>query len=423
MASGEQSFLDFLGDAFVSTFNFLKRPSIVELFDLSLDKKYFQSLSSSTSLTDILLGFLILQQIPSPKRQFNTPLNITSSSPYFKFGSVEVFFSAMRHSQAVFLWLLYEEYASLEQQKYYEENKEDVSILIASQYTQIHPDDIIYIQYSSKTFCPAHYIAIDHSIQSIVIACRGTSTITDCLADCTLYYQSILCEGEYGLVHKGMFQTASTLYITDYPIVVDLLKKYPSYKLLCTGHSLGGAVASLLTLLFRCRNKDIQSYCVTFGAVPAVSENIATMELFKDCVISVINENDVIPRSSHKAVQELLERIDNVISMGGGELYYELQDSFGQNMNKKIEELIENNKITWEAIENTNYVGQALLPMGSCLKIHPFHQFKLKKTMLTNHGSSGYEIQVIEKYNTIVGTKILIDRISEYKQLLTKFDI
>ncbi|KAL7713357.1 sn-1-specific diacylglycerol lipase [Entamoeba marina] len=392
MASGEQSFLDFLGDAFVSTFNFLKRPSIVELFDLSLDKKsisslldlleYFQSLSSSTSLTDILLGFLILQQIPSPKRQFNTPLNISSSSPYFKFGSVEVFFSAMRHSQAVFLWLLYEEYASLEQQKYYEENKEDVSILIASQYTQIHPDDIIYIQYSSKTFCPAHYIAIDHSIQSIVIACRGTSTITDCLADCTLYYQSILCEGEYGLVHKGMFQTASTLYITDYPIVVDLLKKYPSYKLLCTGHSL------------EAQNKDIQSYCVTFGAVPAVSENIATMELFKDCVISVINENDVIPRSSHKAVQELLERIDNVISMGGGELYYEIQDSFGQNMNKKIEELIENNKITWEAIENTNYVGQALLPMGSCRNII-----------------------------LLLGLKILIDRISEYKQLLTKFDI
>ena len=58
-------------------------------------------------------------------------------------------------------------------------------------------------------------------------------------------------DGYDGFVHSGMLNSAQK--ISKSPVkqaVIEALNKYPTYSLILCGHSLGGGVASLLTLLW-----------------------------------------------------------------------------------------------------------------------------------------------------------------------------
>jgi hypothetical protein len=58
-------------------------------------------------------------------------------------------------------------------------------------------------------------------------------------------------DGYDGFVHSGMLKSAKK--ISNSPVkqaVIEALNKYPTYSLTLCGHSLGGGVASLLTLLW-----------------------------------------------------------------------------------------------------------------------------------------------------------------------------
>ncbi|ELP90665.1 lipase containing protein, putative [Entamoeba invadens IP1] len=339
----------------------------------------------------------------------------------------------MCHSQAVFLWQLYEDYASDEDKKYYLENKEEVSKLIISQYTRIHPEQISSLQYYSKTFCPAHYICVDHTIGAIVISCRGTSTITDCIADCTFCYESLCVRGVYGLVHKGIYQTASTIYVKILPTLHTLTLEYPDYKILCTGHSLGGAVAQVLTILLRAKHQEFDTNCIVFGAVPSVSENIANMEEFQSSVVSIINGSDMIPRCSLKSISDILERIETVSSKVGSDLWYDLEDSLGQNFQQIVKEHIRDKKVEWNDVKETHNVGQPLLPLGKCVNIlgeewrvcqnKEFAKIEAKLSSLSDHACDGYEGQVLKKMKNVANRIYKVDRKAEFVNLHNKFDL
>ncbi|BFU22659.1 lipase, putative [Entamoeba histolytica HM-1:IMSS-B] len=437
----EPSILSVILDAFSTTLTTISNPSWKDIFDIQINKKTLSSLSdvihyfksfSELSFIDLMTGYLILSQISESNYDSFQKYQLISKSSV-DIHSIQTIYKAISHSVSVFQWTLYESYASNEEKRYYQNNKEEVSRLIISQYNHIHPDDIILLQHNSKPFCPAHYVCVDHSIDAIIVCCRGTQTITDCLVDCSFYYESIYCEGEYGLIHKGIYQTASTIYISVLPAVRKLLTKYPKYKVLCTGHSLGGAVAEIVTLLYRSRNKMVPVYCVAFGAVPAVSSNIAELPIFKECILNIINQNDIVPRASHRAMQELLERIDNIINIVGYDLYYELEDSLGKNVDLTVARVIKEKEITWDKIKNTNYVGQALLPMGNCIEIsegrwfefdnEAFGQIEPKQTAVSDHSSYKYEKSVLQKYEEITGIKLVPNRKEEYKILSSKFDL
>ncbi|WWC90758.1 uncharacterized protein L201_005695 [Kwoniella dendrophila CBS 6074] len=101
-----------------------------------------------------------------------------------------------------------------------------------------------------------HYVAVEHSLKAIVLTCRGTLGLSDVLVDLTCEYQSIDVEqgdpdANY-YVHAGMWQSARKLTIKQSTVHETLLKaltKYPDYGLVLAGHSLGGGVASLLSIL------------------------------------------------------------------------------------------------------------------------------------------------------------------------------
>ncbi|KAJ1955211.1 hypothetical protein EC988_002007 [Linderina pennispora] len=105
-----------------------------------------------------------------------------------------------------------------------------------------------------------HYIAVDHATRAVVLACRGTLGISDLFIDMICEYETVhlpdhpATTGENGYrVHSGMWHSALLLADPSSEVfreVAEALRLYPEYGLVITGHSLGGGVASLLTLLW-----------------------------------------------------------------------------------------------------------------------------------------------------------------------------
>ncbi|KAJ2722424.1 hypothetical protein GGI07_003322 [Coemansia sp. Benny D115] len=105
-----------------------------------------------------------------------------------------------------------------------------------------------------------HYIAVDHASRSVVLACRGTLGISDLFIDMICEYETIQLPGHPATkeqtefrVHSGMWHSAMMLADASSEVfreVAEALRLYPEYGLVLTGHSLGGGVASLLTLLW-----------------------------------------------------------------------------------------------------------------------------------------------------------------------------
>ncbi|KAJ2187179.1 hypothetical protein EV181_002906 [Coemansia sp. RSA 532] len=106
-----------------------------------------------------------------------------------------------------------------------------------------------------------HYIAVDHATCSIVLACRGTLGISDLFIDMICEYETVQlpahmhAAGKHAefRAHSGMWHSALLLADSSSEVfkeVAEALRLYPEYGLVITGHSLGGGVASLLTLLW-----------------------------------------------------------------------------------------------------------------------------------------------------------------------------
>ncbi|KAJ2162059.1 hypothetical protein GGF46_000934 [Coemansia sp. RSA 552] len=123
-----------------------------------------------------------------------------------------------------------------------------------------------------------HYIAVDHATRSVVLACRGTLGISDLFIDMICEYETVrlpdhaVATGKHPgfRVHSGMWHSALLLADASSEVfkeVAEALRLYPEYGLVITGHSLGGGVASLLTLLWS--QPRFSSDCVgTSAALP-----------------------------------------------------------------------------------------------------------------------------------------------------------
>jgi hypothetical protein len=87
-----------------------------------------------------------------------------------------------------------------------------------------------------------------HSSQSrIYVVFRGTSTAHDLTGDLdttlVTYPSCNNCK-----VHEGFYNAELSIFLSLVDIVLRLLKDFPSYEVVVTGHSLGGALATLVAM-------------------------------------------------------------------------------------------------------------------------------------------------------------------------------
>ncbi|KAJ5328501.1 Lipase class 3 [Penicillium brevicompactum] len=117
------------------------------------------------------------------------------------------------------------------------------------------------------------YIALSHSSKRIILAFRGTYSITNTIIDLSAYPQAYIpYEGEPGApgpkcanctVHAGFMNSWLNTRETVLPHVAQALQRYPGYEVTLVGHSLGGAVAALAGLEMRIKGWD--PLVTTFG--------------------------------------------------------------------------------------------------------------------------------------------------------------
>lgn len=141
----------------------------------------------------------------------------------------------------------------------------------------------------------------------LVVAIRGTEEVEDVLTDLEAVHTELGPEGgglpvkKYGEVHQGFNEAAfrHRFYKNIENVVKMALKKHPKKKVYFTGHSLGGALSTIMGAYMATRMKKRDITVINFGS-PRPGD-----EMFHNWVSTVpnlavwrfVNNNDVVPRT------------------------------------------------------------------------------------------------------------------------------
>lgn len=168
---------------------------------------------------------------------------------------------------------------------------------------RLEQSDFVIKRFESSAFCPAHYIAVDNTISSIVVCVRGTANFADSLTDMAATIDPLQVRQSredfrfiQGYGHAGIVRSARNVMRSFQDDLLKALTEYPTYGIVLTGHSLGGAVAAVVSMLLRADDRFPLSKAVCFGSPPCVSMNVA--EACEESVINVVNGSDLVPRVS-----------------------------------------------------------------------------------------------------------------------------
>jgi hypothetical protein len=154
---------------------------------------------------------------------------------------------------------------------------------------QEHPAKVHFLDDTENEGSTDTQAFITHSDELILIAVRGTLEGPDALRDADAL-QVPFEEGD-GKVHRGFYGAAqkAVAFVTSY-----LDRFYAGQKLLICGHSLGGAVALLLSEILRRRPERYNIHLYTYGA-PRAGDSAFTKSAEALVHYRMVNHNDPVP--------------------------------------------------------------------------------------------------------------------------------
>lgn len=184
--------------------------------------------------------------------------------------------------------------------------------------------DQILVWNESSWSRPQHVLLVDPRREEIVLVIRGTDNLYDFCMNLSLVHTPFLSSSNahanptYG--HQGMVTGALELQSSLTGVLKECLEdKYPTFRLVCTGHSLGAGVATVFTMLclgessnalalFQTTPTTRRISCVAFAPPACVSLDLA-QRYDHDVITSIIHEHDVIPRLSESNLMALQTRV------------------------------------------------------------------------------------------------------------------
>lgn len=155
----------------------------------------------------------------------------------------------------------------------------------------------------SATARPAFAIFVDARTRAVVLALRGTSNMKDVLTDAL----ATKAEFRRGHAHYGMSLAATWAEKHLKQKLLLLLKRHGGYRLRVVGHSLGGGVAALFSMMVLSEFPELR--CVTFGAPAVLSRELS--EEAAAFVTTFVFRDDMVPRFSTANVDDVRSELVN----------------------------------------------------------------------------------------------------------------
>ena len=186
---------------------------------------------------------------------------------------------------------------------------------------EIEPEDILdsWLKDDVAELCPNFVLFLDHQNSEVVLVIRGTLSVNDVITD-------VLCEEEEflgGFAHKGFVDGTTRLLEKCGPTLEDTLKDHSDYELVVCGHSMGGSVSVLTTMLLLSEDPpvslpaEVSVQCVALAPAPVYRglEEEYTAKIAEKIHVYTYGK-DVVPRLSLGSVAKMLVMLRAVDELG-----------------------------------------------------------------------------------------------------------
>ncbi|TPX31248.1 hypothetical protein SmJEL517_g05384 [Synchytrium microbalum] len=177
-----------------------------------------------------------------------------------------------------------------------------------------HPD-LLYISYHNDIFLSPFLVAVDRERRTLVIAIRGSMSISDIITD--LVVESVPLPGmeDNTFTHGGMLSSAKRILneLQEQGVLGTMKRDYGDYDLVVVGHSLGGGTASVLTHLLRSTTEFTEAKCFVYSP-PAVIASATTAAHFEGFCTTVVLGADVVSRLNRKSIHSLQQNLTRLVS-------------------------------------------------------------------------------------------------------------
>ena len=182
------------------------------------------------------------------------------------------------------------------------------------EYLELDPSDmLIFSLGNDEALRPNFFVAFDRKLNSIVLAIRGTMGFRDILTDLVCEY--VPWHGGY--VHSGILESGRWFIREVVPQLQMLAQELGATSIYFTGHSLGGAVAAMTTILYleslqgpeaiwpinSIDEQPIRIHCYAFGPPPILSQNLHG--LFRNNIDCFVDGDDIVPRLCYGTAADL----------------------------------------------------------------------------------------------------------------------
>lgn len=276
-----------------------------------------------------------------------------------------------------------------------EANNEAIAAL-----TGVQLEDIFVSNWKNSPFRPCHYVAADRANKCIVVSIRGSLELGDLLSDVTAHPLEVDLMGTDGWVHQGIMAAATYIHCCTKDALEEAAQKFPGWPLLVTGHSLGGGVAAILTMLLN-QSGGIDGLgkirCITIGPAAVMSAPLA--HACDDIAISVILGSDPVPHLSYASVENLL------LDMSKSSPVKKAAEDIGKRISKLIgitkePETVQHDmhsnreQYVWRPVETASRSNQATEGLGGVIAAD-FSGEKRK-----SHRDGGQQLDIIELKDT-----------------------
>ena len=119
--------------------------------------------------------------------------------------------------------------------------------------------------------------------------------------DFETYNENQEIKTKYGTFHAGYYKAAMNVFSKAYSLIIKC-----NGNIYCTGHSYGGSVSQILTILIHQIARRNNSYAIAFG--PVICVDPITAENYKDNIITIINKGDIFPTISINNFRNLFDQ-------------------------------------------------------------------------------------------------------------------